>query len=232
MPFKSLEKTFNEASALVRLIDGFTGRAVALPVKVRVRLAGSNPATRGDVDFVAKRPGEYGFARLSSGDYELAAESPFFFAAALPFSYDAAKGYDGPTVAVLEPAPAYPFPPGTTLLRGVVVDATEEPAKGASVSVVERPEFNSETDDTGEFVLFFKDLKYKEGNDSDFHKTFEDEKWVYYVVPKGGSESDVELTARAEFGAAAGEVKVRVAAEKANTLGPDEEGKPKRIILT
>jgi hypothetical protein len=232
MPFKSLEKTLTEASALVRLIDGFTGEVATLPVKLDVTSAAGNDGAAGKVDFVTKRSGEYGFVDLASGEYEVSWESKYFFPPSddetqETFTYDAVEGYKGPKVVTLQPRPSYPFPPGATLLRGVVIDAAEKLVKGASVSVVERPEFNSETDDNGEFVLFFKDLKYTEENDSDFYK---DGDGTYYVVPKGGSEVDIELSVKAAKGAETGEVNVKVIAEKANTLGTD--GNPIKIILS
>ena len=174
MRFKLLEKIFRRGSVFVKLVDGFTGEVATLPVKFDVKPAAGNGGAAVKVGFVAKRPGEYGFADLPSGEYEIWWRSEYFVPpdkdAPETFFYDAGEEYAGPEVVTLRPTPAYPFPPGTTLLCGVVVDVAGKPVKGASVSVVERPEVHSETDVNGEFVLFFKDLKYTEGNDSDFYQ--------------------------------------------------------------
>jgi hypothetical protein len=244
MPFKLLEKTFYGASALVRLIDGFTGEAVALPVKIRVTSAAGNAgAAAEEVEFVPARPGEYGFVDLASGEYEISWESKYFFPPRDPkaletFTYNVSVGYTQPKVVTLRPTPAYPFPPGTTLLRGGVVDADDKPVKGAAVYAVYREdnqdkkweEGESETTTDGEFVLFFKRIKMlKENGQVGFRKG---DDGTYYVVAKGGSESDIELTVRAELDAVrSADVKVQVAAEKANTLGLDGEGKPEKVKL-
>jgi len=54
----------------------------------------------------------------------------------------------------LGPAPAYRFPAGATLVRGIVSDPNEVPVSGASVSVVDG-EPATTTNEDGEFVLFF-----------------------------------------------------------------------------
>ncbi len=244
MPFTSLEKTFNEASALVRLVDGFTNLPVALPVEVRVTV---KPETSGEgdtaaekVDFASERPGEYGFVDLASGKFKIWWRSQYFFPPDKDnpetFTYKAGEEYKEPKVVTLRPRPSYPFPPGATLLRGVVVDADDKPAKGAAVYAVYREdnqdkkweEGESETNADGEFVLFFKRIKMlKENRQVGFRKG---DDGTYYVVAKGGLESEVELTVRAELDAVgSADVKVRVAAEKANTLGLDNDGKPKKI---
>jgi hypothetical protein len=220
--FEILEKTTRRGSALVVLTDAFTGEEVTLPVEVGV--------TAGDAKPVPKGNARFGFLELATGDYALSVKSDYFFPITVEFYYEVSGGYTGPIIKVLEPAATYPFPSGTTLLRGVVIDAAEKPVEGASVWVVERPEFNAETDGNGEFVMYFKDLEYTGGYDSDFFKIFQDGKWVYYVVPKGGSEQDIELSVRAEKGAGTGEVKVKVIAEKTNTLGTD--GNPIKIKLS
>jgi hypothetical protein len=234
MPFKPLEKVIRRGSAFVKLKDGFTGEAVALPVKVWVKSVGGSPAAPGDVDFITKTPGEYGFVDLASGTYEIRWESQYFFPpdndSPETFTRKAGEDYKEPKVVALRPKPSYPFPDGATLLRGVVVAADDTPAERATVVIVERSESTASTDARGEFVIVFADLRRSEtASENDLYK---DKDGTYYVVPKGGSEADIELTARATLGTSSGEVKVRVLAEKVNMLGLDEEGKPKRIRLS
>lgn len=56
------------------------------------------------------------------------------------------------TVA-LQPAPAYRFPAGTTRVRGHVLDASDAPVAGATVSI-RHLDRSMETGPRGEFVLF------------------------------------------------------------------------------
>jgi hypothetical protein len=57
----------------------------------------------------------------------------------------------------LKPKPSYPFPPGTTLIRGKVYDSAEEAISGAKVRVRGKDVENKTTEE-GEFVLYFGPL--------------------------------------------------------------------------
>jgi hypothetical protein len=66
-----------------------------------------------------------------------------------------------PVVAVLlKPLPSYPFPNRATLVRGLLIDSSENPVSGARIKVVSQ---NKETksDNKGEFVLYFNGIKGK-----------------------------------------------------------------------
>lgn len=63
--------------------------------------------------------------------------------------------HDPPAVDIdLLPSPAYRFPPGATLLRGVVLGADDAPVADATASI-EHTNKETVTDEHGEFVLFF-----------------------------------------------------------------------------
>ena len=245
MPFKSLEKTLTKASALMRLIDGFTGQAVALPVEVRVTVkkqvasGEDNTAAAEEVDFVSARPGEYGFVDLASGEYEIWWGSQYFFPPDKDnpetFTYKAGEEYKEPKVVTLRPKPCYPFPPGATLLRGVVVegrdggvvvkdrDGKPVPVKGAAVYAVDHgdtkwEESESKTNEKGEFVLFFEGLKKLETeNEKEFGLRAGDGS-EYYVVAKGGTGINLKISVKLSE-TAEKTIEVPVAAGRVNTLG-------------
>ena len=65
-----------------------------------------------------------------------------------------------PVVEVrLKPNVAYPFPPGTSLIRGVVFDSeSKEPVPDAKVQLDDR-NLVATTDENGEFLFYFGELK-------------------------------------------------------------------------
>lgn len=62
-----------------------------------------------------------------------------------------------PVSITLTPVPTYPFPPGATLIKGVVTDLQQQPISGASVTVVSTG-MVSQTTEKGEFVAYFTRL--------------------------------------------------------------------------
>ncbi len=67
-----------------------------------------------------------------------------------------------PLVSVtMKPNYLYPFPVGSTLVRGQVIDSTNGPVAGATVSAVGKPG-NNLTDAKGRFVLYFDPLAEEE----------------------------------------------------------------------
>jgi hypothetical protein len=66
---------------------------------------------------------------------------------------------ESPVVTILlHPRPSYPFPPGTTLVRGLVRDAADKPVADARVDIVGRNIANHSVHN-GEFVLPFGALR-------------------------------------------------------------------------
>ncbi len=62
---------------------------------------------------------------------------------------------------ILKPLPSYPFPNNATLARGVLADANNIPVAGAVVSVVDL-DMETESDEKGEFVIYFTEFKNKD----------------------------------------------------------------------
>lgn len=63
-----------------------------------------------------------------------------------------------PETVELLPSPAYPFGGGTTLIRGIVTDASGDPVAGATVSVRGRDEV-TRTTRAGEYVLPIRSIE-------------------------------------------------------------------------
>jgi hypothetical protein len=120
--------------------------------------------------------GYFVFLNLEADTYSVRIETDYYFAknfdVIIP-SYSSPPGgfipsddedvqlmdYKGVLVATvnLRPNPAYPFPGGSSLIRGIVYDAAANPVPDALVSVLGKPIANKTTKN-GEFVLYFTEL--------------------------------------------------------------------------
>ncbi len=86
--------------------------------------------------FGATRPGPVRRGRLAPGDYILRVESPAYQAAEIALTIPDLPGSAiAPATTSLEPGYAYPFPDGTTLLRGQAVATDGSGISGVAVSV-------------------------------------------------------------------------------------------------
>lgn len=64
-----------------------------------------------------------------------------------------------PAVSILlKPLPYYPFPNNATLVRGVIFDSNKKPVNKATVNVTDH-EIEAQSDEKGEFVLYFNEIK-------------------------------------------------------------------------
>jgi hypothetical protein len=117
-------------SAVVQLIDGFNG-APALGCHPAFLLDGKRYWPH------AKTDGFYAFSELDQGRHRLTAMALAFFTQevelTVPLSLPLASAI---VPCVLAPSPLYPFPPGTTLIRGQVRDAaTQRPLAEVDVEL-------------------------------------------------------------------------------------------------
>lgn len=67
------------------------------------------------------------------------------------------QGLKEPLVIDLLPRPSYPFPPGETLVRGMLRDSNQNPLSNAILSGM-NGRLMAETTEKGEFVLYFAGL--------------------------------------------------------------------------
>lgn len=141
-----VERNVTELSLAVWLVDDFTSRQPIGDMKLAL----------GEKQAIKNPSGYYLFLDLPPGDYELKAETQYYFdqeiAITLPLP--------GEPVAniVLKPDPGYPFSPGATLIRGMVEDAEDKPVAGATAKIVGK-QVENKTTQKGEFVLYFKALR-------------------------------------------------------------------------
>ena len=103
------------------------------------------------------RSGYYYYLDLSIDEVNVLIRSEFYFdeetgALDLPLSTPLI-----PQSKTLHPTPAYPFPAGATLIRGVIHDEGGNPASEVNVTINGRTE-QSKTTEKGEFVLYFPKL--------------------------------------------------------------------------
>ena len=120
--------------------------------------------------------GYYVFINLEDGEYTVRIESEYYhtkeFTVILPSDSSppggtipsddedlALQDYNSVLVvtATLRPKTTYPFPSGSSLIRGIVFDGDNSPLSGATVSVVGK-EIKNVTTEAGEFVLYFTKL--------------------------------------------------------------------------
>jgi hypothetical protein len=121
--------------------------------KVRVSLA------EAEQQAIRNLSGYYVFTDLKNGHYTIQVTSDHYFDEArevdLLQNSDDPRQADLVTGIVLKPLPSYPFPPGTTLVKGMIKNEQGQPISGAMV--VGRGA-QSWTTERGEFVLYFTPL--------------------------------------------------------------------------
>jgi hypothetical protein len=115
-------------SAVVQLIDGFRlAPAAGIHPAFLLNAKPYRPLTKPD--------GFYAFSALDDGNYRLTTMALPFFTQDVEFKVPLRVPLaEGIVPCVLEPSPLYPYPPGTTLVRGQVRAAkTHHPLAGVSV---------------------------------------------------------------------------------------------------
>lgn len=145
-------------SLVVNPVDGFTGDGPVRGSVVRLESADADPVTtRSGYRVFLDLPAGSVTVVVDGGDRYLDERRENVDVIDLSDPNTEVDPTDVATLPVetieLHPAPAYQFPSGATVLRGVVRDASENPVSGATVAIrdIDRA---VETDETGEFVLF------------------------------------------------------------------------------
>lgn len=175
----------HSVSLAVRVLDEFTQAPLKTPV--RVTLAQTLAATRKFEELIPFRnqSGDFCFEGRPNGNYSLLVEpdpvSDYYFLHPEPtqpwldtFRRDVVLPVvGGPSLVVtMAPKPGYPFPAGTTLIRGRVLGGANAPVNRASVTAdyshpqptVGDPQHavtltaETRTDRQGHFTLFFRSL--------------------------------------------------------------------------
>jgi len=140
-----MEQHSTRLSLAVSVVDDYTDRQVAGDVELALaeKRALVNPS------------GYYLFLDVADGNYTLKVQADYYFSqeqdVTLPLSGE-------PVIELtLKPTPAYPFPRGATLIRGIIRDTDGKPVSGATAEVIGK-EIENKTTEEGEFVLYFKNL--------------------------------------------------------------------------
>jgi hypothetical protein len=99
----------------------------------------------------------YLFLNLPDGDYTFDIKSDYYFDET--YTYTVTQIFRDPLSISLLPKPSYPFPPGETLVRGVLMDPDnpENPMPNAELSWKDGKVL-SRTTELGEFVIYFGGL--------------------------------------------------------------------------
>lgn len=141
----------------LRLTDAFTG--LEPRGRVNIRLNGAR------IDVPRNRSGYYLFLNLplsnpngSAASYRLEVQSDFYVTQVQENIRPREMDRRNPVVSLgLTPLPSYPFPVGSTLIRGMVQDQAGHPIAGAVVEI-RNSTIQNATTASGEFVLYFRQI--------------------------------------------------------------------------
>jgi hypothetical protein len=174
---------------------------LSLAVSLQDRFSKTEPIGRTDVQIPGlKKPlrnpsSYYLFLDLPAGDYLLQVRSDYYFDQDEGPIKIGAQGLKDPLVITLLPGPSYPFPPGETLVRGILRDLNQNPIPHAHLSWKDK--FESMTSEKGEFVIYFGVLTENdviEVNHKKFVKGDLDETINMKIIKSDGSESILQIS--------------------------------------
>jgi hypothetical protein len=137
---------------------------LSLAVYLRDCFSGAEPVGRAGVEIAELKkasltnPSHYHlFFDLPAGSYYLQARSENYFDRDFGPVNIGPQGLEEPVVIDLLPRPSYPFPPGETLVRGMLRDSNNNSLSNAILSGI-NGRLVAKTTEKGEFVLYFTGL--------------------------------------------------------------------------
>lgn len=143
------ETKVTKLSLAIYLQDGYSGEMAKGQVDVSIKEVEKKPV---------KNPSSYYlFLCLPVGDYNLHVKSEYYFDFDKDIKITEDRDPRVPFEANLEPKPYYPFPPGETLVRGVLQDSDNKPMQNVGLNW-KSGKGEGRTTETGEFVMYFKGL--------------------------------------------------------------------------
>lgn len=147
--FYITDSLITKLSMALQITDSFTGEMVFDVVRVSIpennKIAYKNPS------------GYFIFTDLRDGNYLVEIDSEIFFPVNKQIDTSSLDPKNPVVTINLIPKPAYPFPENATLIRGIVTRITG-PVENALIKVIGK-QFETMTDERGEFALYFKDIK-------------------------------------------------------------------------
>jgi hypothetical protein len=135
---------------VLSLIDGFTGRTPIGDIRLSI-----NDQT---IKVSKNLSGDYLFSNVTGDMVHIRVESDYYFAPEKEITISPPDQKPPVETLELQPTPCYPFPGGTTLIRGMVKDSQGNLLSGAKVSTAV-PTFSTLTTARGEFVCYYTGLR-------------------------------------------------------------------------
>lgn len=148
-----LERHSTKLSLAVFILDDYTGKNAIGRVNVSLKGQEEKPVKP------VKNPSSYYlFLNLPNNTYTVHVHSDNYFDKNSDIINLAELDPKNPVVNItVKPTPSYPFPHGTTLIRGMVCDLTGNAVPDARIDVREKGVWNR-TNEKGEFALYFGSL--------------------------------------------------------------------------
>ncbi len=104
------------------------------------------------------RSGYYLFCDVPDGSYTLETKARYYLDESLPVNVPMPDLRDPAVKITLKPHPLYPFPDGSTLIKGIIRDPDGNILPDTLIEVRRRTE-TTRTTAEGTFVLYFKDIE-------------------------------------------------------------------------
>ena len=139
-------------SLAVRLKDDYTEEKPAGHIKV--------VDMEENIKAIKNRSGYYIFTDLAAGNHKISIISGIYFSQELTVNTSLLNPKDPVIDIILKPVPCYPFPSNATLIRGVISNPDPNMISKLKIKAIE-PKLETTTDENGEFVLYFKNIKNK-----------------------------------------------------------------------
>lgn len=139
-------------SLAVRLKDDYTGEKPVGYVEVMYR--------EGNQKAIKNLSGYYTFTDMAAGNNTVSVRSKIYYSLELSVNPSLLDPKDPVLEILLKPLPSYPFPANATLVRGLLSNPDMNLTGNVNIKAIE-PGIETISDNMGEFVLYFRDVKNK-----------------------------------------------------------------------
>ncbi|CAG0986311.1 MAG: hypothetical protein MPEBLZ_03317 [Candidatus Methanoperedens nitroreducens] len=139
-------------SLAVLLEDDYTGEEPVGYVEVMYR--------EGNQKAIKNLSGYYTFTDMAAGNNTVSVRSKMYYSLELSVNPFLLDPKDPVLEILLKPLPSYPFPANATLVRGLLSNPDMNLTGNVNIKAIE-PGIETISDNMGEFVLYFRDVKNK-----------------------------------------------------------------------